>query len=163
MLYSEGVNQTEPVFTPSALASELTRRRLGTHQSQRTLARLSTVSNTLISTLETGSAAPPHPSVLRKIALGLATDGTGTVDAHRAEDHYLALMRAAGYLPLEPGSSSDEDALRARILAVVGPERAAMAELLLRKLATVQDRDQDTILRVLDTLLDTLPRHTFRQ
>jgi transcriptional regulator with XRE-family HTH domain len=136
---------------------------MGTHQSQRTLSRTSTVSPTLISTLEAGTAALPHPSVLRKLATGLATDGQGNVDERRGEEHYLALMRAAGYLPPEDRSSEDRDAaLRAQIAAVVGPDRAEMAEALLRKLRQVDDRDQETILRVLDTLLDTLPRHSIR-
>lgn len=153
------MNQTDVVFTPLTLAGELTRRRMGTHQSQRTLARTSTVSNTLISTLEAGTAAAPHPSVLRKLAAGLATSGTGEIDEDRAEAHYLALMRAAGYLPPEEPPSADRDAaLRAQIAAVVGPDRAELAEAVLKSLRHVDAHDQDTILRVLDTLVATLPR-----
>lgn len=149
-------------FRPEALGAELIRLRTNVHLSQRQLARFSGVSNTSISDLESGAAPAPHPNALMKIAQGLATSGSGAIDEAKADEHYLALMRAAGYLPPEEVTADDDELFRAQIAAVVGPDRAPMAELLLKKLRGVEDRNQDTILRVLDALLDTLPKHSFR-
>lgn len=80
-----------------------TRKRRG--MSQRKLAELSGISNTMIASIERGrgsrGSAPvrPSPDTLRLLAAGLSTDLLdGHVDDAARAFHYERLMRAAGYL-----------------------------------------------------------------
>lgn len=147
---------TEQAFDAGALASELARLRRNSHQSQRVLARTSTVSNTLISTLESADAAAPHPAVLRKLARGLATDGSGDVDPGRAKEHYLALMRAAGYVPPEPPATSNDDALFRRLLeARIGRENAPIIAAMLPR---VRGMDPDEVRKLAEIVAIMLSR-----
>lgn len=115
-------------FTPDALASELIRLRTDAHLSQRRLAELAGVSNTAISALESRHAPPPHPSALMKLANGLATSGSGALDERRAESRYLALMRAAGYLPPEIEDQAEETVRRSIIEEHLGHENTDLKE-----------------------------------
>ena len=82
-------------FRPADLGAELVRLRTDAHLSQRALARLADVSNTAISGLETGDAPPPHPSMLAKLAQGLATSGSGDTDDDRAGQRGSAAAAAS--------------------------------------------------------------------
>jgi transcriptional regulator with XRE-family HTH domain len=142
-------------FRPEALGSELTRLRTDAHLSQRALAKLADVSNTAISDLEAGTAPPPHPLMLEKLARGLCTSGLGVLDERRAEAAYLALMRAAGYSPEDRAQEASEDAQRRRLIeAKIGDRAGAdFIERVVEKVSGRPDADYDTVLGVLDVLL----------
>ena len=143
-------------FRPDALGAELVRLRTDAHLSQRALARLADVSNTTISGLEQGDAPPPHPSILAKLAHGLATSGTGRIDEEKAEETYLRLVRAAGYVPSDP--PPDDDALLRKLIEKRLGNRQN-SELVQSVLDAARDRppaDQHTILSVVETLLRSM-------
>ena len=140
-----------PAWCPETFAGVLIRLRVDARLSQRGLARLAGVSHTAISMLEVGAAPPPHPTALRKLACGLATSPSGDVDEARAEQEYLVLMRAAGYLP--PHGEPD---LRRLIAQRVG-RNVDLVDHLVRRLEGRGSVNQEAMLRVLDALLDTLP------
>jgi transcriptional regulator with XRE-family HTH domain len=142
-------------FRPDAFSKELVRLRTDAHLSQRALARLADVSNTAISGLETGDAPSPHPSMLSKLARGLATSGSMVVDERRAEETYLALMRAAGYVPDGPPRDVHEDAQRRRLIeAKIGDRAGAeFIERAIEKVSGHPDADFETLSNVLDVLL----------
>lgn len=104
-------------FTPEGLARALVRLRDDVRLSQRRLGDLADVSNTAISALEAGSAPPPHPTMLWKLARGLATRPNGTIDETAADDAYSVLMQSAGYVH-PPRSNGDDTALDAQLAQV---------------------------------------------
>jgi transcriptional regulator with XRE-family HTH domain len=145
-------------FHPGHLGAELVRLRTDSHLSQRALARLSDVSNTAISGLETGAAPAPHPSMLAKLAQGIATSGSGDVDTERAEAAYLRLMRAAGYVPDDPEPLPDQTLLRKLIERRVGNRaNAELMQMVLDRATGRPPADQQAIIRLVDVLLETLP------
>lgn len=140
-------------FQPDVLGAELVRLRTDAHLSQRALARLADVSNTAISDLEAGTAPPPHPMALQKIARGLATSGLGALDERRAEAAYLLLMRAAGYVP-EPPTFPEPPGLRAELEAIFGPDDAPTMETALVVLARRTGGQRRSAIRLLRALID---------
>lgn len=142
------------LFTPDALSAALIRLRTEAHLSQRTLAKLSDVSNTAISGLEAGTGAAPHPAMLLSLARGLATSGFGAIDEERAEAAYLTLMRAAGYVPEEPPAPVDDALLRTLIERRLGNRASAnFIESIIVKLRGRTNIDFETALDVIDVLL----------
>lgn len=148
-------------FRPDALGAELVRLRNDVHLSQSQLGRLADVSNTAISDLEAGTAPAPHPLMLQKIATGLATSGSGAVDEKRAADTYLALMRAAGYMPpaVEP---VEEATLRNELFALgYSHDEAPVVDRLVVDLASRSLRQRRQILKLMGDAIElTDPNRT---
>lgn len=143
-------------FHPQTFGTELARLRADVHLSQRALAKLAGVSNTAISGLESGDAPAPHPSMLSKLAHGLATSGSGTTDERHAEAAYLALMRAAGYLPpVEPTPVSSD--MEAALTALIPADEAEMLADTLRGLARHDERRRRFLLKTFGLSVSDIP------
>jgi transcriptional regulator with XRE-family HTH domain len=148
---------TPPIsFHAAGLGAELVRLRTDAHLSQRALARISGVSNTAISALETGEAPAPHPSMLSKLAQGLATSGLGAIDDDAAAEKYLRLMRAAGYVPDEE-SEPATDGIEAELRAMFQPDEAPLVAELLQKLARHDARRRRFLLGTMKPLVLDFP------
>lgn len=143
-------------FRPNAFGAELIRLRGDVHLSQRALARLAGVSNTAISGLESGVAPAPHPSMLSRLARGLATSGSHAVDERRAEAAYLALMEAAGYVPPSEVTPVPADIV-AELTAMFPPEEAELLADTLRGLARHDDRRRRFLLRTFGFQVSEIP------
>ena len=143
-------------FRPDVFGEALARLRVDANLSQRLLGQLSNVSNTAISDLEKGDAPPPHPAMLMKLAQGLVKTGSGYVDEQRADEVYLALMRAAGYVP-ESRESGVDEVFREQLAVQLGPDNARLMELLVLKMRGRSSQTQRTAITVAESLLSSLP------
>jgi transcriptional regulator with XRE-family HTH domain len=146
-------------FRPNTFGAELARLRGDVHLSQRALARLAGVSNTAISELESGGAPAPHPSMLSKLARGLATSGSQKVDEARAEAAYLALMRAAGYVPPNetPAVPAVPADIEAAVRALIPATEVELLADTLRGLARHDERRQRYLIRTFALQVSEIP------
>jgi transcriptional regulator with XRE-family HTH domain len=153
------------------LGKELATLRRRERVSQRELGRLADLSWTMIQMIEMGhrKGRPIHPSPesLRRIAVGLSRDPVdGTPDGAKAEDYYLRLMRAAGYLSTE--AIADADEINARML-----ERLLVRELgagageqiaaLVRKWPDLDPEDRRFVASSIQNAIDYAERHKARE
>lgn len=143
-------------FQPTSFAAELLRLRNDANLSQRRLGELAGLSNTLISDLEKGIAASPHPSTLMKMAQGLVKTGSGYVDEERADDLYFSLMRAAGYVP-ETRRQTAEATFRSVLKARLGPDNGPLMEALIMKMTGRAGAEQRSAITVAEVLINSLP------
>lgn len=142
-------------FEPLVFGAELVRLRLDAHLSQRALAKLSGVSNTAISDLESGEAPPPHPLMLSKLARGLATSGLGVRDEQRAEANYLTLMRAAGYVSDQAAHVTLLDMRSTLMARGFRPDEAHVVDQILADMTSraLNERQRDEVLRAVTAIL----------
>ena len=145
-------------FQPDVFSAELIRLRTDAHLSQRTLARWSGVSNTAISALEAGDAPAPHPSMLSKLARGLATSGYGVIDDRKSETAYLALMRAAGYMPAALAQAAVIDWREALMAKGFRPDQSHIVDQILDDMTSkrLNDHQRDQVLSAVTSMLEAL-------
>lgn len=78
------------------------------------------------------------------------------MDERRADEHYLLLMHAAGYVPEDPRRNAEEG-FRAILRARLGPDNAPLMEALITKMHGRGSNEQRSAITVAEVLLNTLP------